>query len=138
MNRISTPVTANPPRRIARTLAATSLVSLVILLGACGSKGEAPVSELATARASISQAESAGATQSAPVELLAARDKLGRAEAAVRDEKFEQARRLATLAEADAEVAERKSRLAKAQSSATELQRSNELLRKELERKSKS
>jgi len=110
---------------------------LVVLLGACASKGVAPVAELATARASIAQAESAGATQSAPVELLAARDKLSRAEAAVRDEQFEQGRRLATLAEADAELAERKSRVAKAQSAATELQRSNDLLRKELERKTR-
>jgi len=127
-------VTVAPARRLARVMAAASLI---VLLGACASKGVAPVAEMATARASIAQAESAGATQSAPVELLSARDKLNRAEAAVRAEQFEQARRLATLAEADAELAERKSRVAKAQAAATELQRSNDLLRQELERKTR-
>lgn len=120
------------PSRLMVTMSALSLVGL---LGACASKGATPVAELATARASIAQAESAGARDAAPVDLLAARDKFGRAEAATRAERFGEARRLAAQAEADAEVAERKARAIKAQAAATELARSNELLRAEIGRK---
>jgi hypothetical protein len=120
----------------ARLLHIAAALSLAAGLGACASKGVAPVAELATARASISQAESAGALDAAPVELLTARDKLGKAEAAAREERFTDARRLAAQAEADAEVAERKARAVKAQAAATALANSNELLRKEIERKS--
>ncbi len=113
-----------------------ALLATVGLMSACAGSGAPPVSEMATARASITQAESADAMNSAPVELLAARDKLGKAEAAVREEQYEQARRLAAQAEVQAEVAERKARAAKAQLAAAELARSNDLLSKELARKS--
>jgi len=111
---------------------------LVLLLAACASPGVVPVGELATAQASIAQAERAGAVDAAPLELLSARDKLGKARAAVRDERFDLARRLAAEAGADAEVAESKARAVKAQAAAAELVRSEELLRKELERKARS
>lgn len=114
------------------TLTATSLV---ILLAACASKGVLPSAQLDAARASIAQAESAGALDAAPVELLSARDKLSKAEAAAREDRFDAARQLAEAAEADAEVAERKSRAAKAEAAAAELARSNALLRKEIDRK---
>lgn len=119
-----------------RLMRITAALSLATLLGACANKGIAPVAELATARASITQAESAGAIDAAPVELLMARNKLGKAEAAVREERFAEARRFAAQAEADAEVAERKARAVKAQAAATALASSNETLRKEIERKS--
>ncbi len=118
--------------RIVPTLVAGA--ALVLLVG-CASKGAPPVGEMATARAALSQAESAGALQAAPVEMLAARDKFSKAEAAVREENFEQARLLAAQAEVDAEVAEKKARTVKAQAAAAEMARSNELLRKELERR---
>lgn len=121
-----------------RILAASGAAGIAVLLGACASKGAPPVAELTNARASIAQAESAGAQKSAPVDLLAARDKLGKAEMASRDERYSAARQLAEQAEADAEVAERKSRAAKAEAAAAELTRANEVLRKELERKSRS
>lgn len=114
--------------------AAAAAVS-ILLLGACASKGVAPITELATARASIAQAESAGATQLAPVELLAARDKLGRAEAATREERFGDSRRLAEQAQVDAEVAERKARAANAARAAEELSRANATLERETARK---
>jgi len=120
-----------------RRLAFLSLAGAAILLAGCASKGVAPVAQLATARASISQAESAGALQLAPVEMLAAREKLGKAEAAVREERFADARRWAEQAEADAEVAERKSRAARSTSAVEELARGNAALEKELERKAR-
>ncbi len=104
----------------------------VLALSACASKGVMPLADLSNARASISQAESAGATQKAPVELLAAREKLGQAESAARAENFVQARRLAEAATADAELAERKARAVKAQEAAMELGRANATLEREM------
>ncbi len=101
----------------------------LLLLAACATVETLPAAEIAAAQAAITQAESAGAQRAAPVELLAAREKLERADAAVRAERFGEARRLAEAAEADAMLADRKARAAKAQSAADELVRSNELLR---------
>jgi phage repressor protein C with HTH and peptisase S24 domain len=69
--------------------------------------------------------------QLAPVEMLAARDKMSQAEAAVREERFVDSRRLAERAMADAEVAERKSRAEKSSRSVEELKRANEALKQE-------
>lgn len=124
-------ITPSPHHR----LTTVGIACLALFLGACASKGVAPTSQLATARASISQAESAGALDAAPLDLLAARDKLRKAEGAVREERFMQAQQLAEQAEADAEVAEHKARTMKAQAAASELARSNETLRREAERK---
>jgi hypothetical protein len=111
----------------ARTRAAGLLAAL--LLAACAAVEVLPAAEIAAAQAAITQADSAGAQRAAPVELLAAREKLEKADAAVREERFGDARRLAEAAEADAMLADRKARAAKAQSAAQELVRSNELLR---------
>ena len=113
------------------------IAGFALLLSACATSDKPPVAEIATARASIAQAESAGAVKAALVELLVAREKLRKAEAAVRDERYAPARRMAAQAEADAEVAERKARAVKAQTAAAELARSNDQLRKELERTSR-
>ncbi len=118
-----------------RRLSALAVVASVLLLGACASKGVNPVAELATARASISQAESAGATQLAPVELLSARGKMTKAEAAARDEKFTESRRLAEETAVDADVAERKARAVKSARAAEELNRANSALQQEATRK---
>ena len=123
------------PRRSARLVAPLMAASAIAVLGACASPGPPPTSEMATARATIAQAESAGAAQSAPVELLSARDNVAQAETAVRAEKYAQARRLAVKAEADAEVAVSKARAKKAEMAVAEVDRSNELLRQEIARK---
>lgn len=126
---------SNIPRRLNRLVAALTAAGALVVLGACASPGPPPTSEMATARATIAQAESAGASQSAPVELLSARDNVTKAEAAVRVEKYEDARRLAIKAEADAEVAVSKSRAKKAEMALAEVNRSNDLLRQEIARK---
>jgi len=115
-----------------------AVLILAASLGGCASAGIAPVAQLATAGASISKAENANAQEAAPLELLAARDKLRKAEAAAREERFGEARRLAEQAQADADLAERKARAVKAQAAAAELARSNEQLRLETERKARS
>lgn len=119
MNRLST----SSRTRVAIFAAALTLV-------ACASE-PLPTASLATARSAITEAEAAGAMQSAPVELLTARDKLGRAENAVRKEEYVAAGRLAERAEADAILAERKTRAMKAERAAQEIARSNEVLRRE-------
>ena len=118
-----------------KRLSAIAVISTVLLLGACASKGVSPIAELATARASISQAESAGALQLAPVEMLAARTKMSKAEAASREERYTESRRLAEEAAVDADVAERKSRATKAARTADELNRANAALDQEASRK---
>jgi hypothetical protein len=95
------------------------------------------VAELTTARGAITQAEAAGAGQLAPVELLAARGKMVQADAAVRAEQFEQARRLAEQAAADGALAERKARAARASMAAAELERGNAALKQEIGRPAK-
>lgn len=128
----------DPFRKPALRRAALAIATVAAIgLAGCSSKATAPVAQLATARASITQAESAGAMQLAPVEILAARDKLGRAEAAVREERFADARRLAEQAEVDAELAERKTRAAKSAAAVEELARGNAALEKETARKSR-
>lgn len=108
--------------------------ALLLVLAACASPGKPPAGEMAAARASIAEAESVGAVQQAPVDLLSAREKFGKAEAAIRDKRYVQAQRLAEEAQVDAEVAQQKARVVKAQATATELERSNQLLRQETER----
>ncbi len=128
----------NKPSPVCRRLTVAGLLCTTLLLGACATTDTiAPASQLAAARAAISEAESAGALNAAPVELLAAREKLGKAEAASREERFRAARLLAEQSEADAVLAERKSRAVKARTAAEEMARSNEVLRSEAERKSR-
>ncbi|MDH5577503.1 MAG: DUF4398 domain-containing protein [Betaproteobacteria bacterium] len=113
----------------ARWRVAGASVLAALLVAACATVEPMPATEIAAAKAAITQAESAGAQRVAPVELLAAREKLDKADVAVREERFGDARRLAEAAEADALLADRRARAAKAQSAADELVRSNELLR---------
>lgn len=114
---------------------AVAAFSAALLLGACATTlNTPPVAEMTTARAAITQAEAAGAGQLAPVELLAARGKLVKADVAVRDEQYDQARRLAEQAAADAQLAERKARADRARMAAAELERSNAALQREIDR----
>lgn len=69
------------------------------------------------------------------MELAMARDKLTRADEAMHTENFAIARSLSEEAQVDAELADRKTRAAKAKAAADELARSNQLLREELDRK---
>jgi hypothetical protein len=103
------------------------------VLAACAT-GEPPVAQLATARESVRQAESAGAPQLAPVEMLAARDKLSRAEVASRDKHYAEAAQLTEEATADANLAERRARALKSRQAEQDLQQSNAVLANEVTR----
>jgi hypothetical protein len=130
------PFFRNLSRTSPRTLscALPLAVACAALLGACATQGEPPVADLATARTSVNQAEAAGAPQLAPTEFLAARDKLSRAEQAMHDKRFNDARNLSEEASVDADVAERKARAVKATTAAMDLQQSNAVLGAELDR----
>lgn len=125
---------ATPVRCLPRALSLAVVLSATLTLMACASTAPAPVDAMTSARAALTQAEAAGAGQLAPVELLSARDKLALADAAVREERYADARRLADQAAADAQVAERTARLQRARQAASELQRSNAMLEAELQR----
>ena len=127
-------ITRSPAR--GRLYALPLVVSCIALLGACATQGEPPVADLATARTSVSQAEAAGAPQLAPSEFIAARDKLSRAEQAMRDKHYNDARNFSEEASVDADVAERKARAVKATRAAMDLQQSNAVLGNELDRSS--
>jgi len=122
----------HPKRRrgslLALTLAAASL------LAACASKGTPPIEQFATSRASLMQAEAAGAREHAPLELLNAREKLAQAEAASQKKDYPLALQLAEQSEAESRLAEAKTRSAKAQATVQELQQSIATLRSEIER----
>lgn len=127
----------NPARIAGRrwTHPAVAAISAALLLGACATRmNTPPVAEMTTARTAITQAEAAGAGQLAPVQLLAARGKLVQADAAVREEQYDRARRLAEQAAADAQLAERKARADRARMAAAELERSNAALQREIDR----
>jgi hypothetical protein len=137
---IQTPIllsTLQRARRLPRAVSSAAVVSAALLLVACASPAPAPVEALTHARAALTQAEAAGANQLAPVELLSAREKLNKADTAVREQRFADARRLADEATVDAQLAERTARVQRARQATTEMQRSNATLEAEINRSSK-
>jgi chromosome segregation ATPase len=101
-------------------------------LSACAST-PAPVGELATARATIDRAEQPAA-RFAPSHLLAAQQKLTRAQAAFEREDYDIARRLAQQAEADAQLALAIAESSQARESLTRVQSGIHTLQQELSR----
>lgn len=115
------------PRRLLWLALGSSL-----LLAGCA--GDPPKTELAVADRAVTAAETAGAVEFAPLEMKAARDKLGEAERAEQEKDYEKARRLAEQAEWDARVAERKAQAAKVQQALEDARRGVEELREESQR----
>jgi len=117
-------------------MASFFLVSILALSG-CADKVPPPTQQVTMATQAISQAESSGAFDLAPLELKSAREKLTQAKLAMEQEKNDQARRLADEAIIDANLAEAKARSAKSQKVVEELKESIRILREEINRKSK-
>ena len=82
------------------------LLLSVFGLTACGTKYPPPDSQVTMATSAISQAESIGAYESAPMELKAAREKLEQARMAMQKEDNLTAQRLAEQAMVDASLAQ--------------------------------
>ena len=90
---------------------------------------------MAVSNSAIANAVSAGGAEYAPAEMRGAQEKMGRADHAMREKDYEDARRLAVEAQADARLAEKKAESAKAQKAASVTQDSNRALREEINRK---
>ena len=109
------------------------LVYAAILAAGCSSVPE-PVAELASARTAVRSVQDTDAQNLAPVLLDRAKTKLDRAEAAMRDKHYDEARRLAEESLADAQLARAKADAAIAQRNADELESSIKVLRSEIDR----
>jgi hypothetical protein len=83
---------------------------LLLVLAACGGGEGLPEAELSRAQLAVERAVAARAGERAPSELARAQRELAAAREAVDEERYTEARRLAERAEADATLAEARSR----------------------------
>ncbi len=111
----------------------TDLIACLLgfALVACATEGAPPSEELTRARAVVEQADKGGAQRYAAADLQRAHDELSNAEKANAERKFDEARRYAESAEADADVATARAADADAQRAAHEVAQGNETLRQE-------
>lgn len=119
-----------------RPLAAAAAVTAmaILTLAGCASTGDLPREQMAVARSAVDRAAGpAGAD--APVEVSQARDKLERANAAVARKDYDEARRLAEQAEADANLAEAKSHSVRSDRALGEVREGIRQLREEISRR---
>jgi hypothetical protein len=108
------------------------------VLGMAGCAGKPPLSNLSQAELAVQEADTKTASQYAPLELKTAREQLADAKRAMDDEEYDEARRLADQALVNAQLAEAKAGAEKARGAATELQKSIQTLRSEVQRSSAS
>jgi hypothetical protein len=105
---------------------------LITLTGAFyGCAGNPPVDTLSTAEMAYNRAMDAKASEFAPLELRIAQEKLDKARAAIHDDEYEKARRLAEQARADARLAEAKARAEAAKKSSEDTRETIDTLRQE-------
>ena len=113
--------------------------SLLASVG-CASVSRAPTDAFQAADIAIANAEKEEASEFAPTELIAARNKIAAARAAVernpREAEIMRARRLAEEARSDAEYASARARDGREQAVNADLQKNNDTLREELQRTS--
>ena len=112
-----------------KTLLAVLVAGGALALAGCS--GNPPTTQLAVATQALNAAETAGATEFAPVEMQAARQKMNAAEKADFEKDYKKAKELAEQAEWDARVAERKARAEKVQRSVQDAERGVQELRNE-------
>lgn len=101
----------------------------------CSSRLKAPANaEVAISKAALDNAMDAGGAQFAPHEFSSARENLMLANQAMAAKDYRRARELASLAQADAKLAQSKANSAKAQAAADALHEDVRVLREELDR----
>ncbi|KHA72489.1 DUF4398 domain-containing protein [Pseudomonas fluorescens] len=107
---------------------------LLIMTGALSACASAPIPEqqLGLAKDAVNRAVSAEATQYAPLEMKAAQDKMFQMERALGEKNYPQAKLLAEQIEADANLAERKSRAVKWQKQLTDARSGIQVLKQEM------
>lgn len=111
-------------------------VAAAIFMAGCASN-PGPIEQMAVSRAAVSNANSAGANEFAPLQLKSAMEKMDGAERAMAGRDYVRARLLAEEAQVDAELAAAAARSAKAEKAADAMQEDNRVLRKEIDRKTK-
>jgi hypothetical protein len=114
-------------------ITSTCAIALAFGIAACASTPP-PTEQVAAARVMVNQAEPRAAKE-APLELQAAQVKLGRAEDAMQQGEYENARRNAEEAELDAKLAWTVAERVRAQRAEAEVNRGIETLRQEIERR---
>jgi predicted outer membrane protein len=116
----------------ALTLPAIVTVISVTLSG-CSTTPK-PVAEISAAKTALTSAESEEAIKYAPVRMDRARQKLKRAQYAISNENYKEAKRLAMEAQADAELAKAITAKTETDQAVTELENSIKVLREEIMR----
>lgn len=113
-------------------------IASVVTLSMLGCAGvEPPIAQMAVAKTTIANAESAGGNEFAGLEMRAAQEKFEQARRAMEKEQYAEAKLLAEQAQADARLAEKKSQSAKAQKAAAVIEEDLRILREEINRKTK-
>ncbi|WCE06729.1 MULTISPECIES: DUF4398 domain-containing protein [Pseudomonas] len=112
-----------------RALLASLVLGGGLLLAGCA--GNPPTEQMAVTQSAVDEAVSSGGNQFAPVETKSAQDKWTQAQAALSNEKYDDAKRLAEQAEWDARLATRKTQAAKAGAALQDAQNSIQQIREE-------
>jgi len=108
------------------------LVVTATLLGACSGTPK-PKTEIALSKAAVQNAEVAGATDHAPIELRTAKEKQALANKALSSKKYLTAKQLSEQAAVDAELAKVKSEAEKSRAAVKEVEDSINVIRAELD-----
>ncbi|MCY0109863.1 MULTISPECIES: DUF4398 domain-containing protein [Pseudomonas] len=106
-------------------------LAVAAVLSGCAS-APIPEQQVSLSRDAVNRAVSAEATQYAPLEMKAAQDKMFLMERALGEKDYPQARLLAEQIEADANLAERKSRAVKWQKQLTDARSGIQVLKQEM------
>jgi len=114
-----------------KTVAAAGAVT--VLLAGCAT-APAPREQMAVARTAVADADAAGATRYDAIDINRAHEKLSAATLALGAHDYDQARRYAEEAEADANLAATRTRSAKTQNAVAEVRESLRALRAEISR----
>jgi hypothetical protein len=128
-------VSHQKPRHYDSAKFAFVIVASCAALAAC-STIPAPVEQMAVSRSAVERVSSQpNAVDAAPIELQQAREKLTRAERAMTEKDYVNARRFAAEAEADARVAESKASAVRGERALGEVQQSIRTLQDEINRR---
>ncbi len=109
----------------------------LLCLSACAGE-PVPTTQMAVARQAVEDAVQSGATERDPSDLVAAKEKLARADQAVSAGQNLEARRLAEEAQLDAQLAAARSRSAAAAAVLSQAQQSNATLQQETQHRNSS
>ncbi|HEX3835597.1 MAG TPA: DUF4398 domain-containing protein [Steroidobacteraceae bacterium] len=116
---------------VLRTEFITATLLACGFIGGCATQGPPPSEEVTRARTVVEQADKAGAQRYAATDLQRAHDELSNAEKSNAEGKYDEARRYAESAAADADLATARASDAEAQRAAQEVVQGNETLRQE-------